>query len=57
MDVDTAISISTMMFHDNEPMIKVAREVSEACEMAVKAMKCSHDEINKRGIKLSEYMI
>lgn len=66
MNVDTAVSISTMIFQDNESMIKVAREVSEACtsitdidrcEMAVKAIKCTQNEIDKRGIKLSDYFI
>lgn len=61
IDLETAVYLK-----DNEQMIKVAREVNEACasitdtdrcEMAAKAMKCSHDQINNCGIKISDYFI
>lgn len=57
--------MASKVFKDNEALIKVTKEVTETCasitdpdrcEMAVKAMKCSHDEIDKRGIKITDHI-
>lgn len=66
MDAEGLAAWAKAMFKDNEAMIKMTAEVAtvcvavtdpDRCEMAFKEMKCTHDEINKRGMTFAEYML